>query len=130
MLAYIADLYTPILALFCLYYLRFKFNNRLAFLCFIAYCYVYGFAFIELYFGWWASMASDFSSHTASVMVIVCALLGCSYKVGAYALVSLFFYGALMNYLDYHSWFDILTTMLVCLPCLFIFKVFFNQQAK
>lgn len=130
MLTVLADIYTPFLALFCLYYLRFVFNNKLALRFLWAYIYVYTFAFIESYFGWWASMGADFSSHTASVAVIVCALLGARYKIGAYACISLFGYGMLMHHLHYHTWFDVLTTMLVCSPCFLLFKTFNYKQTE
>lgn len=123
MLAIIADLYSPLLALFCVYYLRAKMSKNLALSFIIAYLAVYCFAFIEFYFGWWLAMGANFSSHTAAVMVIVFALLGASYSVGFYAFISVLIYGGVMNVLHYHSWFDIFSTMVVCLPCWGLFIV-------
>tara|TARA_R110001592_G_scaffold337870_2_gene624674 strand:- start:754 stop:1161 length:408 start_codon:yes stop_codon:yes gene_type:complete len=123
MLAVIADLYLPILGLFCVYYLRFQMGKKLALSFMLAYFYVYVFAYIEFYFSWWLSMGADFSSHTAAVMVMVFALLSVNYKVGVYAFISMLLYGLLMNVLHYHSWFDILTTIVVCLPCWGLFSI-------
>lgn len=122
MLAVIADLYSPILALFCVYYLREKMSKKLALSFILSYFYVYSFAYIELYFGWWLSMGANFSSHTVAVMVMIFALLSVNYKVGIYAFISMLLYGQVMNILHYHSWFDNLTTMIVCLPCWGLFS--------
>lgn len=121
MLSIIADCYTPLLVFACALFLK-PVINRVLFLSFVAaFAYVYLFAFIESYLGWWLSLGEDFSSHTAFVMVMVFALLSFNVKMGIYALISAFGYGLLMNTLNYHSWFDILTTMLVCSPCYVIF---------
>ena len=117
MLVLIADFYSPILAIFCVYYLRTIMDKKLAVSFIFAYFYVYGFAYMEFYFGWWLSMEADFSSHTGAVMVIVFALLSVNLKVGFYAFISVLAYSLVMNLLHYHSWFDILTTIIVCLPC-------------
>ena len=133
MLAIIADLYSPLLALFCVYYLRARMSKNLAFSFIVAYLAVYGFAFIEFHFGWWLAMGANFSSHTAVVMVIVCALLSFSFSVGFYAFISVFIYGWLMTALHYHSWFDIFSTMILCLPCwglFFIAKRASSQHAN
>ena len=123
MLAIIADIYSPLLALFCVYYLKTIFDKKFAASFVIAYLYVYGFAYIEFQYGWWASIDGDFSSHTAAVFVMVAALLAVNYKVGAIAFLSLLVYGLLMTKLDYHSWFDIFTTLLICSPCWLLFAV-------
>jgi len=128
MLSIIADLYSPLLALCGVYYLRFAMTKSFAIAFVAGYLYAYGFAFIELYFGWWQSMGANFSSHTVAVAVIVFALLSVNFKVGCYAFVSMMAYGFVMTLLEYHSWFDILTTILVCLPCWLLFSVV-NRRA-
>lgn len=128
MLAIIADIYSPLLALFCVYYLRRLFNNKWAIAFVLAYLYVYGFAYIEFQFGWWASMESNFSAHTAAVMVLVLALLAVNYKVGSYAFITVLLYAQLMTILDYHSWFDVISTMVVCVPCWGLFSIINRQQ--
>jgi hypothetical protein len=129
MLSIIADIYSPFLALFCVYYLKAIFDKRFAASFVIAYLYVYGFAYLEFQFGWWASVDANFSSHTAAVFVLVAALLAVNYKVGAAAFLSMFVYGALMVTLDYHSWFDILSTIFVCIPCYLLF-VFIKAKPR
>ena len=123
MLSIIADLYSPLLALCGIYYLRFAMTKSFTIAFAAGYLYAYGFAFIEQYFGWWQSMEANFSSHTVAVAVIVFALLSVNVKVGGYAFVSMLAYGFVMTQLDYHSWFDILTTIIVCLPCWLLFFV-------
>lgn len=123
MLSIIADLYSPLLALCGIYYLRFAMIKSFTIAFAAGYLYAYGFAFIEQYFGWWQSMEANFSSHTVAVVVIVFALLSVNIKVGCYAFVSMLAYGFVMTQLDYHSWFDILTTIIVCLPCWLLFFV-------
>lgn len=130
MLAIITDIYTPLLALFCVFYFKSKMNKPFVIAFVIAVAYVYLFAFIEHYFSWWLSMGEDFSSHTAIVMVMVFALLSAHLKIGIGAFISALGYGALMNTLNYHSWFDILTTMFVCLPCYFMFTVAKKASAQ
>ena len=130
MLAFLADCYSPLLALFCIYYLRHTANKKLLFAFVIAYFYIYFFAYIEGYFGWWEAMEANFSTHTAVVMVLVFALISVNIKVGIYAWLSLLLYGALMTTLSYHSWFDILTTMLVCLPCWSLFCIFNRAERR
>jgi len=139
MLAIIADCYTPLLALFSLLYLksRFDWKKQLAakgmlsiiFPFVIAYTYVTLFAFIEAYFGWWSVMGGNFSSHTAIVMILVFVLLRLDVIVGIISLISVLAYGYLMTVLNYHSWFDILTTMVACLPCWWMF-VSFSLERK
>lgn len=123
MLVLIADFYSPILAIFCVYYLRSIMGKKLAVSFILAYFYVYGFAYMEFNFGWWLSMGADFSSHTAAVVVMIFALLSTNLKVGFYAFISMLAYSLVMNLLHYHSWFDILTTIIVCLPCWALFIV-------
>jgi hypothetical protein len=129
MLAILADIYSPLLALFCVYYLKTAFDKKFVASFVIAYFYVYGFAYVEFQYGWWASVDANFSSHTAGVFVMVAALLAVNNKVGAVAFLSLLVYGVLMTTLNYHSWFDIFTTLLVCLPCWLLF-IIVNRKAS
>jgi len=126
----IADLYSPLLAMFCIYYLRFVMNKKYLLGLVLGYVYVYGFAFIEFQFGWWMSIGADFSSHTAAVMVMVTLLLAVNLKVGFYAFISLLIYAFLMVQLNYHSWFDIISTIIVCLPCWLLFTLVGSKEAQ
>jgi hypothetical protein len=121
MLAIIADCYTPLLLLVAAIYLKPFTSWKLLLRFSLAYCYVTLLVFVEEYFGWWLSMQGNFSSHTAVALVLVIALLRMQLKVGVFTLVSLLAYGQLMAQLNYHTWFDILTTILVCLPCWWLF---------
>lgn len=121
MLAIIADVYTPLLVLFCIFYCKPIMSWPLIYSYIFSFSYVYLFAFIEIQFGWWVSMNGDFSSHTAFVMVMVCALFSLNIKVGVIAFVSLLGYGVLMKTLGYHSWFDIVSTIIICAPCWWVF---------
>lgn len=122
MLAIVADAYTPLLALVSVGYLKTFINRTVIIRFMMAYAYVYTVAFVEFYFGWWAAMGADFSSHTAAVMVLVIALLRVNLSVAISAVLSVFIYAYIMTLLNYHSWFDVLTTMLVCLPCWCLFS--------
>ncbi|TEW44297.1 hypothetical protein [Psychromonas algicola] len=126
-LAILADTYTPLLAILCGFVLKPLFTLKRLFSFIVAFSYVILFAFIEIYFGWWLAMDANFSSHTAIVMVMIFALLQTQLNIGILALASVFAYGYLMTVLDYHSWFDILTTMLVCLPC-WLFFAYLNKN--
>ena len=138
MLAIIADSYTPLLALVCLVCLNNRFRTRQEPFCrwilsavfpfVLAYVYVALFAFIEFYFGWWLAMEGNFSSHTSIVMILAFALLRLNIRVGVAALISVFAYGYLMTILNYHSWFDILSTMFVCLPCWWMLTSLRNKK--
>lgn len=130
MLAFIADAYTPLLALSCAVILKPIYSKKLFIAFLVAYFYVYSFSFIEFYFSWWLAVGGDFSSHTAAVMVMVFALLSVNLLAGGAALMSMLIYGALMSHLHYHSWFDIVTTMVVCLPCWPLFKWFIWQHVN
>ena len=129
-LAILADIYTPLLAILCGFVLKplFTLKRLLSFV--VAFLYITLFALIEFHFGWWLAMDANFSSHTAIVMVMIFALLQAQLKVGILAFVSVFVYGYLMTELDYHSWFDILTTILVCLPCWIFFIYYLNSRIK
>ncbi|TEW54422.1 hypothetical protein E2R68_09110 [Psychromonas sp. RZ22] len=130
MLITIANYYTPLLALFCVCFLNSKMNKQLGLSFLFAFFYIYSFAFIEARFSWWSSMGGDFSSHTAATMVMVCALLSFNYKVGLAAFISMLGYGWVMTMLSYHSWFDIFTTILACIPCIFLFFSMKDSKTK
>ena len=125
--AILADAYTPLLAILCGFVLKRLFTLKRLFSIIAAFSYVILFASIEIHFGWWLAMNANFSSHTAIVMVMIFALLQARLKIGMLAFASVFAYAYLMTVLDYHSWFDILTTMLVCLPC-WLFFVYLNKK--
>jgi len=121
MLAILADCYTPLLAIVCLFLLRHKLNLYVGLSFVFAYSYVILFALIEYHFQWWNSAGGNFSSHTAVVMVMIFALLRSNIYQAMLCLNSVFAYAFLMTLLNYHSWFDVLSTMLVCVPCWWIF---------
>jgi len=128
MLPIIADLYTPLLAICCALLIKPYWTQKRA-LCFVfALLLVTLFARIEVFFGWWSSMNANFSSHTAVVMVLVLGLLRVRLKAGLMAWLSIFPYAFLMTLLDYHSWFDVFSTMLVCLPCYCLFPRLYPQS--
>jgi len=127
MLAILADLYTPLLAICWLFLIK-PHWSKIYFIGFaFTLLYVSVFAWVEVSNGWWAAMDANFSSHTAVVMVFVLSLLKARLKAGIIAWLSVFPYAFLMTLLNYHSWFDVLTTMFVCLPC---YWVFYYSQSR
>lgn len=64
----------------------------------------------------WPSMGLDYSTHTGLALVFVIALAGFGRKLALVAVGSLLLYTVLMWSLGYHTWMDMLSTVLVITP--------------
>lgn len=140
----IADLYTPLLALLVcrIAYLSGVLKPVLILLV-VSLLLVFGFSALELRLGLWHSWGLDYSTHTAILlpfyqMLLVLALLPgnatdadkAGFKLALphlkallaliVALVSGIGYGLLMMKLDYHTFGDILTTVISTYPLVWI----------
>jgi hypothetical protein len=116
-LAFVADCYTPILLLLAIVKIvrEWKGGNKsycVRFIC--AAAVVYGWMYVDQYFQLWASFNLDYSTHTAAALALVVFVsLGKSNSYKWLLTGSLVTYGYLMYLLNYHSWIDMLTTILV-----------------
>lgn len=108
-------------------------SNRLLFIHMvtisIAIAWVYGLMFLDAYLNIWPSLSIndqvlDYSTHTALALVFSSYLYsiyrkkkpGCAYT----CVVSMVLYLLLMKYQKYHSFADIISTVLVILPVIFL----------
>lgn len=136
----IADLYTPLLALLvCLIAYQAQRLKPAIILLAVSLSLVFGFSALELKFGLWHSWGLDYSTHTAILlpfyqMLLVLALLPAPDKTGLQSwwmhlkeFVALIIalaggtgYGLLMMELNYHSFGDMLTTVISTYPLVWI----------
>jgi len=122
MLEMISDYYMPVLAVVCVVYMN-RFMNKQLILAFVfSFFYVYSLGFMEARFGWWAAMDGVFNSDIAAVVVMVCALMSVSYRIGGIALLSFIFFGATLINLQISTWFDILSSTVAGVPCWILFS--------
>ena len=138
----IADSYIPVMALLCLLFLAYSFfvntkklkkNITLqckhsAFQCFAilaSVVWVYAIMFLDNHFKFWPSITLDnqvldYSTHTALGLVFSCFLF-CSTVIkqkylALMTFASMVLYLLLMKYQNYHTFADMLTTIMVVLP--------------
>lgn len=115
LLAILADLYTPLLALTFLCRLTKAPHARrrvLIYSVLINVAIAWGIKFVDIYFGIWPGWSLDYSTHTAVALALVISLsFGAPYQ-STFWLASLLAYGWLMVSLGYHSVADIATTAL------------------
>ena len=119
--AIIADLYTPLLILIWLFYLyrgtaemrRPEIKTLLLSLLF-----VYALMFLDGYLHIWSIFALDYSTHSAVALIFVVNLTWRNKILQLLSPLSLLAYFCLMRVLNYHSFTDIFTTLLVVLPFL------------
>jgi len=136
----IADLYTPVLGglVFGVAY-RAKYLKAVVFMLLVSFGLIFGFSALEHYLGLWRSWGLDYSTHTAVLLPLyqslwALALLPVADKpsvrpwlisltglmVLVVALLSGAGYGLLMMELDYHTFADILTTVVSTYPLVWI----------
>ncbi len=87
----------------------------------------YGFMALDKYFGWYAGVGLDYSTHTAlsvSLVIAIQILVGFRYWVT----ISLLVYFLLMLYQQYHTVADIVTTLLLVVP--FIASAYFMLRGN
>tara|TARA_B110000881_G_C18596717_1_gene531959 strand:+ start:676 stop:1125 length:450 start_codon:yes stop_codon:yes gene_type:complete len=135
-LAFIADLYIPLLALFTLFSLfginisvKKKGKTRrptvhlkaklFALISCILVTYLV--MFIDHALGIWPSFSADYSTHTALALVFVSYFMMQGKLVFCLALCSLLLYCSLMNVQKYHTWLDMMSTIVVLMPLFYYF---------
>jgi chromate transport protein ChrA len=116
-LAVLADCYTPFLLLITLFEVWCSWfgGNKLhvAQLVYATFV-VYLLMFIDNYFQLWAMAGLDYSTHSAAAFALITVIgLEKRFPYKVILAVSLAIYGCLMNLLNYHTWGDMLTTVLV-----------------
>ncbi|ABM02678.1 conserved hypothetical protein [Psychromonas ingrahamii 37] len=120
LLAIIADLYTPLLIFIWLFYLYQEGATRGAEIkvLLLSLLLVYTVMFLDNYFNIWATWELDYSTHSGLALIFVVNLTWRNKILRLFAPLSLLVYCCLMLKLNYHSFADILTTLLVLLPAL------------
>jgi len=121
LLAISADLYTPLLALIWIFYL---YQGTTAIRCseisvlLRSLLLVYALMLLDSYLNIWAIFALDYSTHSAVALIFVVNLTWRNKVLLMLAPLSLFAYFCLMRALNYHSFSDAFTTILILLPAL------------
>ena len=116
-LAFVADVYTPILLIVALFTIvvQWKKGNKFNGLYLVyAVLVVYMLMFVDHYFQLWVRIGLDYSTHTAVALAFVI-FIGMN-KNNTMKLVlgsTMFIYCYLMFALGYHSWSDMMSTALV-----------------
>lgn len=120
LLAIISDLYTPLLIFIWLFYLYQKAATRRAEIkvLLLSLLLVYTVMFLDNYFNIWPIWGLDYSTHSAVALIFVINLSWRNKILRLFAPLSLLVYCCFMWKLNYHSFADILTTLLVLLPAL------------
>ena len=116
----IADSYTPLLAILCLGYLakslfRKEFTAFKTLGLFVIYSLAvsYGIMFWDNHFNIWPAFELDYSTHTAVALSLVVSLCLMVRSLSRLWIASLLMYMTLMEYQNYHSLTDMLSTALV-----------------
>lgn len=118
----VADVYTPVLVIVWLLVLIRaarvpEFPARLHLLaCAVSVACVYLCMFADQWLSLWPVFGLDYSTHTALALAFVMALAGFGRALALAGLTSLLLYMALMWSLDYHTWADMLSTVLMIGP--------------
>ncbi|GAM59743.1 hypothetical protein JCM19231_4103 [Vibrio ishigakensis] len=129
--ALIADIYTPLLLALAVYLLmgRAKSQQRGFWLCakplIYSTIYLYVMRFVDIALDIWPSFGSDYSTHTAVALVLVVQIWMLNLKLGVLSAFSLLAYMQLMNFLDYHTYLDMVSTSLFLLP---VFVLIWRNQ--
>jgi hypothetical protein len=120
--ALVADAYTPVLVIVWLLALihaarvpEFPARKHLL-ACVVSVAWVYLWMFADQWLSLWPRFGLDYSTHTAFALVFVMALAGFSRVLMWLAVGSLLLYMTLMWFLGYHTWPDMLSTVLVIGP--------------
>ena len=120
---FIADVYTPALALFSLALLwqasrktNFKstFNSVLGLMLSVGFIYLM--MFLDNALALWPALGLDYSTHTALALVFVLFIAGQNLGLWVISALSMVLYAGLMIHQAYHTLLDILTTSIVVIP--------------
>ncbi|GAB7220301.1 hypothetical protein [Vibrio comitans] len=132
--AFIADTYTPLLALWsAILIFREPSQHRKINLTalIVTLCIVYVSRFIDEWLGIWPTFSSDYSTHTAVALALVVHI---AIKVGVWgrlvAVGSLLAYLQLMNHQDYHTYLDMVSTIIYLLPLFWVSWLHFGTIKK
>lgn len=133
-LDFIADSYNPMLLLFSLALVALTFKSegtklagiKLGLLLVLTFL-VYIFQLVDNYLNLWSSFGLDYSTHTAFSIAIVYFVLYNSRKTKIVIMFSFLGYLILMLYQKYHTVADILTTIAVISPFMYIASNCANQ---
>jgi Na+/melibiose symporter-like transporter len=121
-LTIIADCYTPILLIIALIELVRRWLREDKFFAarlIYAVAMVYLWMFVDAYFEFWATFKLDYSTHSAIAFALVVGVgSGKSRACKCGLALSLAIYGWLMYVLNYHSWADMGSTLVVIGICL------------
>ena len=125
----IADAYIPLLALILICFLiqklwkkQFKRSLTLLVTSIVSIVYVYGWMYLDNQFQLWPMLNWDYSTPTALAWALVWGNFFAHKAMRIPALVSLVLYLALMDYQNYHTWGDMVSTSIVISP--FIYWLF------
>jgi hypothetical protein len=88
----------------------------------LAVVYVYGWMYVDIKLGIWPLVGWDYSTHTALAWALVWANFFSNKTARVPAMISLGLYLALMDYQNYHTWADMISTSLLIAP--FIYWLF------
>ncbi|GEM79615.1 hypothetical protein [Vibrio superstes] len=132
--ALIADIYTPLLALWSVRLLLQEATplRKISFTALmVTICIVYGSRFMDEWLGIWPAFKSDYSTHTAVALALVVHIV---IKVGLWgrlvAVGSLLAYLQLMNHQQYHTYLDMVSTVIYLLPLFWVSWLHFATSAK
>ena len=84
--------------------------------------FIYGLMFIDNTFKIWSRLGLDYSTHTALSLVFVTYFSLRDKRQRLIAILSILLYMILMNYQQYHSTMDMLTTSIIVLPTLYLLQ--------
>lgn len=125
----IADAYIPILAILFLVFIvrlifkkQFKLSATLLAVTGLSIVYVYGWMYLDIKLGIWPRIGWDYSTHTALAWALVWANVFAYKNSRIPVFISLGLYLGLMDYQNYHTWADMISTSLVIGP--FVYWLF------
>ncbi|CAM3176164.1 hypothetical protein [Vibrio rarus] len=122
--ALIADLYTPVLIISSVF-LLISASPQLRICCVKAQLFcialVYGSMMMDEWLSIWPSFSADYSTHTAIALVFVVHITLKGPRLGqVIAVISLLAYMQLMHHQGYHTYLDMISTLIYLLPMLLV----------
>lgn len=97
---------------------------------FIYLIYVYLVLAVDLVFNIWPAIGLDYSTHTAFSLVFVVLITEMNRPAGLATSASYIGYLWLMVYLEFHTVADIVTTIIIVLPALFILRFLITSHLQ
>ncbi|WP_305842902.1 hypothetical protein [Photobacterium leiognathi] len=127
--AFIADVYTPMIALSCfisILRVMMKGNVQQGFirlgLVVLSTLFIYGVMFLDNALHIWPAFGLDYSTHTAIALVFVAYFIVYQSRLMHLMVISMFSYALIMVHQHYHTVADILTTAVFILPVLLLIQ--------